>query len=379
VYSQRVVETQIVQIDPKNIDTGKIAKAAKLIDSGGLVAFPTETVYGIACRVKTDSLQRLNNIKERTVEKYYTLHIGAKSEVEKYVPTLGLRAKKLIERTWPGPVTIVFELSNGDIEKQKGKLESEVFENLYKDNSIGIRCCDNAVASALLLQTKNPVIAPSANPAGKPAAVEANQVIENLAGRIDMVLDGGPCKYKKSSSVVKAGKMGLEILRPGVVCEADLRKMAEVRFMFVCTGNTCRSPMAEGMFEKKLAEKLECDVDYLEKIGYKTVSAGTMGMVGAPASVEAVAACAERKVDISGHVSRALSRKLVEQSDLIFAMSAAHRERVIDFEPGAAEKCILLVEGSDVPDPIGQSRQVYDECAVIIEQAIIKRISELEL
>ena len=149
--------------------------------------------------------------------------------------------------------------------------------------------------------------------------------------------------------------------------------------MFVCTGNTCRSPMAEGMFEKKLAEKLDCDIDYLEKIGYKVVSAGTMGMVGVAASIEAVAACAERKVDISGHVSRALSRELIEQSDLIFAMSAAHRERVIDFEPSAAEKCILLVEAADIPDPIGQSRQVYDECAEIIEEAITKRISEFEL
>ena len=173
--------------------------------------------------------------------------------------------------------------------------------------------------------------------------------------------------------------MGLEILRDGVVSEADLQQISRLQFMFVCSGNTCRSPMAEGLFRKYLAEILKCDVDHLEKIGYKVVSAGTLGLADVPATAEAVAACAAKRVDLTAHLSRPLSKELIEQSDLIFAMAGAHRQRVIAFEPQAVEKCIFLVEGCDVPDPIGQSQQIYNSCAEIIERTIEKRISELIL
>ena len=373
------METKVLKINPKKIDAAKIEQAAQLIDAGGLAAFPTETVYGIACRVKTDSLEKLNNLKQRSAEKCYTLHIGSKSEVEKYVPTIGMRAKKLIENAWPGPVTIVFELSDEDIEKQKSNLEREVFEILYKDNSIGIRCPDNPIAQALLEKTQNPVVAPSANSADKPAPTDAKQVLKNLSGRIDMLIDGGACKYQQNSTVVKISEAGFEILREGAVSEADLQQISRVHFLFVCSGNTCRSPIAEGLFRKYLAEKLNCDVDHLEKIGYKAISAGTLGLAGAPATAEAVAACVAKGADITAHISRPLSIELIDQSDLIFAMTDAHRQRVIAFEPQSAEKCMLLVEGCGVPDPIGQTQQVYDDCAEIIEEAIKKRISELIL
>ncbi|MHC4488003.1 MAG: L-threonylcarbamoyladenylate synthase, partial [Planctomycetota bacterium] len=87
------------------------------------LAFPTETVYGIACRVKIDSLAKLDNLKGRDHAKHYTLHIGQKSELDKYVPTTGLRAEKLIKNAWPGPLTIVFELDKKNLDKQQKNLE----------------------------------------------------------------------------------------------------------------------------------------------------------------------------------------------------------------------------------------------------------------
>ena len=153
--------------------------------------------------------------------------------------------------------------------KQQKNLEKEVFENLYKDNSIGIRCPDNAIASMLLQETSNPVVAPSANITGQKPAVEPEEVLAQFSGQIQMLLDGGPCKYKKSSTVVKIGKKGLEILRPGVYSQAELQTLSEVKFLFVCTGNICRSPMAVGILRKYLAKKLKCEVDQLEKMGYK--------------------------------------------------------------------------------------------------------------
>ena len=377
VYFMAPMQTKIVKLDATNVDSAKIKEAASLVDDGGLVAFPTETVYGIACRVKTDSLARLNDIKGRDRTKYYTLHIGQKNNVKKYVPTIGLRAEKLIRNAWPGPLTIVFELDHTDIDKQKKKLEREFFKSLYKNNCIGIRCPDNPIATMLLLAANSPVVAPSANIAGQSPAVDAEKVLAQLSGQIELLLDAGPCKYKNSSTVVKIGKMGIEILRPGVYSQAQLDAMSAVKFLFVCTGNTCRSPMAEGIFRKYLAEKLQCKVDDLDKIGYIIYSGGVMDTAGVPASAEAIAACAAKGIDLIAHRNQGLSKELIEESDLIFAMERMHQQKIIALSHEAANKCFLLAGDEGIADPIGHPQEFFNSCADMIEAAVKKKISEL--
>jgi len=369
----------VVNIDPDRPDSGAIGEAAAIVEEGGLVAFPTETVYGIACRVADGPLARLSSLKERVEQKHYTLHIGRKEELTRYVPCATLRAQKLVRKVWPGPVTVVFDLDQEQLDKQRGVLEKQVFENLYKAKSIGIRCPENTIAQELLTHARCAVVAPSANKAARPPATDAKAVISQFAGQIEMILDGGPCRYKKSSTVVKVARAGLTVLRDGAYSPAELMRLSTVRFLFVCTGNTCRSPMAEAMFRKYLAQKLDCELDQVKAMGYMICSAGTMGVAGLPASSEAVAVCASMGIDISGHKSRGLSKRLVEQSDLVFVMSQVHRERVLALCPDAADRCILLDEAGDVPDPIGQSQQVYDDCARRIDRAVKKRICELKI
>ena len=302
------------------------------------------------------------------------------------MPSLTPPAKKLIKNAWPGPLTIVFEIDKKDIGRLEKSLGIETVKLLYKDSTIGIRCPDNAIARGLLNLCKFPVVAPSANTDGKEPATNAKQAIEQFTspakqggfdGLVDMILDGGPCKYKKSSTVVKISPTGWQVLREGVYSEKQIQKMLTVNILFVCTGNTCRSAMAEGFAKKVLAEKLGCDIDRLGQMGYKVTSAGVVAANGIGASDGAIRLCSLKNVDMTGHKSRRLTAEILKEADYIFAMSAGHKDDIIYVYPDAGRKCMPLSDSGDIDDPMGGDFEAYKICGSIIEKAVNKRISEL--
>jgi len=369
---------EIVEVKDPIADIETLKKCARCIDSGGLVVFPTETVYGIACRANANSLAKLDVVKQRDANKRYSLHIGDKGKLSDFVPHLPPPLKKLVKNAWPGPLTIVFEIDAKDIASLKEKLGSETFESLYKDNTIGIRCPDEPTACQLLNLCKYPVVAPSANIGGQPPATNGKAAFEQIGNLVDIVIDAGTCKYEKSSTVIKISPAGLQILRIGAYSERQIRKMYNVNILFVCSGNTCRSPMAEALTKQILAEKLVCRVDQLENMGYKIESAGTFADNGMAASGGAVRFCGVRGDDLINHKSQRLTVEKIIEADYIFAMSNGHKNAIIQLCPQAEKKCMLLLNnGDDVNDPIGGDDEAYKDCGEIIEKAVNVRISEL--
>ena len=374
------MKTEILKISDLASDMEKISQAAAVVQGGGLVAFPTETVYGIACLAEKAPLDRLDEAKGRTPDKRYTLHIAGVSDLDRYIPAMSAKAEKLIRSAWPGPLTIVFEPGGDSLLNLSETLPSETYESLYIGGTIGVRCPDNPVAKALLERVDGAVVAPSANLTGSEPATNAKQVIAELDGRVDMIIDADDayvCKYNQSSTVVKMGAGKIDVLREGVIKKEEIESMSSIQICFVCTGNTCRSPMAEIFFKKYLAENLHCDVDELILLGYKVTSAAMMNACQTPASAEVIDICGEKGIDATAHRSSTLGRYDVKQSDFIFVMTQGHREHLLQLWPDAAAKCMLLDEPNDVLDPIGAGKEMYSACAKQIEQAVKKRLCEI--
>ncbi|MFA6186263.1 MAG: L-threonylcarbamoyladenylate synthase [Phycisphaerae bacterium] len=363
-------------IDPAK-DAEKLKQVADCIDAGGLAVIATETVYGIACKVNADSLAKLDAAKERPAEKRYTVHLGDKNKIKNYVPNLWPTAKKLIEKALPGPLTLVFELDENQAAAAKNRFDSKTASLLYTDNSIGIRCPDQKVCQAILNLCKYSVVMPSANISGKEPAINAQQAIEQLNGKVDIIVDSGQCRLKQSSTVVRISPTETKILRQGSFSAEQIHRFSTISIMFVCTGNTCRSPMAEALAKKAVAEKLKCRVDQLIDIGYKIISAGVAAINGIAVSPESARYCDTKGVDLAGHRSQRLTAKMIETADYIFAMSRGHIDDIIDINPAAAAKCRLLNGNADIADPIGGGSEVYAICGNAIEKAVENRINEL--
>jgi protein-tyrosine phosphatase len=178
---------------------------------------------------------------------------------------------------------------------------------------------------------------------------------------------------------VKIFNNHLEILREGVVGEATLRRLASLIVLFVCTGNTCRSPMAELLMRAKLAECLKCKIDELETHGVAVMSAGIAAAPGCPPSSEAVQVMREYGLDLMRHEAQPLTEQLVRHADLILAMTHSHMQSIIERWPEAADRtCVLMPDKSDVSDPIGQTIGAYRHCATQIAEALKHYIERLK-
>ncbi len=347
-----------------------LRRAVEIVRQGGLVVLPTETVYGSAgLLTHAAARDRLKALRNSPDAKPLTIHIAKAEDALQYIAPPGDLAKRMMRKLWPGPVGIRFDVPaerRAEVAKKLGIAEGDLYDN----GQIALRCPDHPVAEHVIHEVAGPVAITASR-----AALRVSELAE-VKEKVDLILDAGPTRFSKPSTIIHVTGHRYEIVRPGVYDERIIERLLKTTVLFICSGNTCRSPMAEAIARKIIADRLKVLPDEIEAKGFSVVSAGAFAMPGAKATPQAVDALRAMNIDLSKHRSRALSVELIHQADAIFTMSRAHAQAVISLVPAAREKTQTLDPDGDIEDPIGADVTVYAELAQALQPLIDKRLKE---
>lgn len=241
------MKTEIVKIDEEQIDQEAIARAGEILKRGGLVAFPTETVYGLGGDALNENSSRLiYAAKGRPSDNPLIVHITNMEALKKIVTEIPPAARKLAERYWPGPLTMIFHKSSAVPLATTGGLDT-----------VAVRMPSHKTARAMIDAAGGYIAAPSANRSGRPSPTVARYVIEDLDGLVDMIIDGGEVNIGLESTIIDLTGEVPTILRPGYVTQDMLTETLGLVDVdrTILDANSRQAPKAPGMKYRHYAPK----------------------------------------------------------------------------------------------------------------------------
>lgn len=245
------MKTKVIEIEsPQKPRDEELLEGARILREGGLVAFPTETVYGLGANaLDEEAARKIYEAKGRPSDNPLIAHVSSMEEVYPLVSQVSEKAKKLMDAFWPGPMTLIFPKSDLVPYGTTGGLDT-----------VAVRMPSDPVANRLIALAGVPVAAPSANTSGRPSPTTAQHVLQDMDGRIDMIIDGGPVGIGVESTIVDVSVETPTVLRPGAITMEMLEEvLGEVQIDPAILGPVSADlrPKAPGMKYKHYAPKAD--------------------------------------------------------------------------------------------------------------------------
>ncbi len=369
--------------DPRDI----VYMAVQALAEGKVIAVPSETVYALAASVLcVEAVERLavlkqpggpegNETRRSTDQCWLAIAVKSVDEALDYMCLDSTLALRFARRCWPGPVTLVTPC---DADRSAVTRFPQPVQDLILSESgdIGIRVVSHPLFEQMQKYCAGPVVVCGASRFGHPQATTGIAVAEQFGDDIPLVLDHGATHFGGPSTVVRVHGNRFKILREGVVETAAIRQYARPSIVLVCTGNTCRSPMAEALLKRQLDQRLGNSPS--GTIIPHVTSVGLAAMPGEPASLQAVEVMKERGLDISDHSSQPFGEQIIRSADLILTMTQSHRNAILTRWPEAQSRVhTLRHDGRDITDPVGAPVEIYQACADQIESELTRWVDGL--
>lgn len=370
----KVVDLQHAD-DPRDV----IHEAVEHLAAGRLIIAPTETGYvALAAALNADGINRLKCYQQTVSAEPCVLLLKSAGEAWDYLPEMTPLARKLSRRCWPGPVVLSYDTpaAGGLLDA----LPAETRSLLKGNGTLPLRVPAHDILQEILRLSPAPLVSSGEDVPASGTFKSVNDIPQAARDDAALIIDDGPARYNLPATIVRVHGDQWEIAREGVVTERTVGRLAGDIYLFVCTGNTCRSPMAEAIFRKMLADKLQCAEEDLVDRGYVVASAGLAAAMGAPPSPEAVQVLREAGIDLQSHESQPVTPQLLYQADRVFTMTQQHRDLILrefpELEPLVK---LLATTGRDISDPIGSGLEQYEKCAKEIEQHLRAILGDISI